>query len=218
VASFRAGSESGLDLERIRPYRTDSCSIRATGGSPPSASLEDISRDEKMDILSGQVSGWLSSLETGGNGNFQAVRNSISLGAPSKADMFLPPSTLRKYVFPFHEHPTLSQAVKEVLPKTVAPSRITSSIHDTHSNIPTSGPGATVTSLNSAVLRSGGTGNGETGNSQGNSAPGGVKAECSICGTSTETVFWKRGLNDELIFFCNVCGLYFQLVCFFFFF
>ena len=78
MASFKAGSESGLDLERSRPYRTDACSIRATGGSPPSASLEDISRDEKIDILSGQVSGWLSSLETDGNVEAQAVRNSIS--------------------------------------------------------------------------------------------------------------------------------------------
>ena len=46
-----------------RPYRTDSCSIRAAGGSPPSASLEEISQDEKMDIVSGQVSDWLSSIQ-----------------------------------------------------------------------------------------------------------------------------------------------------------
>ena len=68
MGSIRAGSESGLDLgKRNRPYRTDSCSIRAAGGSPPSASLENISEDEKMNILRGQVSDWLSSLKTEGN-------------------------------------------------------------------------------------------------------------------------------------------------------
>ena len=54
------------------------------GGSPPSASLEDISQDEKMDRLSGQVSSWLSSLETDGNVDTQAVRNSMTWPAPSR--------------------------------------------------------------------------------------------------------------------------------------
>ena len=67
--TIRTGSESGLTLERSRPYRVDSCSIRAAGGSPPSASLEDISQDEKMNKLSGQVSDWLSSIQTEGNVN-----------------------------------------------------------------------------------------------------------------------------------------------------
>ncbi|KAF9231851.1 hypothetical protein BU15DRAFT_90809 [Melanogaster broomeanus] len=68
-------------------------------------------------------------------------------------------------------------------------------------NAPTtrsSGPGATATSVNPAVLR--GTSN--------NSAPGGVKAECSNCST-THTPLWRRGLNDELN--CNACGLYCKL-------
>ena len=131
--------------------------------------------------------------------------------------------------------PPLSQTVKEVLPETVTPSRLTSSIYGTRSNTPTarphltvrtqgtvntrsSGPGATATSLNPVVLRGGGSGSGSgsggsSGSSGDNSAPGGVKAECSNCG-ATHTPLWRRGLNDELN--CNACGLYCKLVGFFF--
>ncbi|PPQ97492.1 hypothetical protein CVT26_002721 [Gymnopilus dilepis] len=63
VGSVRGGSESGLDLERSRPYRTDSCSLRATGGSPPSASLDDINSDEHRQEIAAQVTDWLSSVE-----------------------------------------------------------------------------------------------------------------------------------------------------------
>jgi hypothetical protein len=78
--------------------------------------------------------------------------------------------------------PPLSQTVKEFLPETVAPSRITSSIYGTRLNTPISrphlisrtqgtvnarsaGPGATAASLNSAVLSGSGSGDSATGNS-----------------------------------------------------
>ena len=80
-------------------------------------------------------------------------------------------------------------------------------------NTSSSGPDATATGLNSAVLRGGSSGESATGDSLSNPTPGGVKAECSNC-SATHTPIWRRGLNDELN--CNACGLYWKLVRFFF--